>query len=90
MVRLALEAGVVRRQQGKLVAVARFAGLDEVTAYERVVRAAVTAGLSGPPGMYFPTMEPVRAVADESVIGLLADLLDAGSVGIRPRCSSTR
>lgn len=32
--------------------------------------------------MYFPTMEPVRAVADESVIGLLADLLDAGSAAI--------
>ena len=45
---------MVRRHQGKLVAVARFAGLDEVTAYEKVVRAAVVAGLSGPPGMYFP------------------------------------
>jgi hypothetical protein len=32
--------------------------------------------------MYFPAMEPVRAVADECVIGLLADLLDAGSSGI--------
>jgi len=82
LLRLALEAGVVRRQQGKLIAVARFAGLDEVTAYEKVVRAAVTAGLSGPPGMYFSAMEPVRAVADECVIGLLADLLDAASVGI--------
>ena len=30
-------------------------------------------------------MEPVRAVADECVIGLLADLLDAGSAGIPPR-----
>ena len=82
LVRLALDAGVVRRQQGKLVAVARFAALDEMTAYEKVVRAAVVAGLSGPPGMYFPAMEPVRAVADECVIGLLADLLDAGSSGI--------
>lgn len=82
LVRLAVDAGVVRRQQGKLVAVARFAALDEVTAYEKVVRAAVVAGLSGPPGVYFPAMEPVRAVADECVIGLLADLLDAGSSGI--------
>ena len=82
LVRLALDAGVVRRNQGKLVAVARFAALDEVTAYEKVVRAAVAAGLSGPPGVYFPAMEPVRAVADECVIGLLADLLDAGSAGI--------
>jgi hypothetical protein len=82
LIRLALDAGVVRRQQGRLVAVARFAGLDEVTAYEKVVRAAVSAGLSGPPGMYFPALEPVRAVADECVTGLLADLLDAGSTGI--------
>jgi hypothetical protein len=85
LVRLALEAGVVRRQQGKLVTVARFTGLNEVTAYEKVVRAAITAGLSGPPGVYFPAMEPVRAVVDECVIGLLADLLDAGSVGIPAR-----
>ena len=82
LVHLALDAGVVRRQQGKLVTVARFADLDEAAAYEKVVRAAVIAGLSGPPGVYFPAMEPVRAVADECVIGLLADLLDAGFVGI--------
>ena len=47
LVGLALEAGVVRRQQGKLVAVARFAGLDEVTAYEKVVRTAVAARTCG-------------------------------------------
>jgi hypothetical protein len=85
LVSLALDAGVVRRHEGKLVAVARFAALDEVAAHEKVVRAAVTAGLSGPPGVYFPAMEPVRAVADESVIGMLADLLDAGSAGIPAR-----
>ena len=81
LVHLALEAGVVRRKQGKLVAVARFAGLDEVAAYERVVRTAIISGLSGP-GVYFPAISPVRAVADECVIGLLADLLDAGSAGL--------
>ena len=61
---------------------ARFAVMDEVTAYEKLVRAAVVAGLSGPPGVYFPGVEPVRAVADECVVGLLADLLDAGSSGV--------
>jgi hypothetical protein len=81
LVHLALEAGVVRQKQGKLVAVARYADLDEVTAYEKVVRTAVISGLSGP-GVYFPAIEPVRAVADECVIGLLADLLDAGSAGL--------
>ena len=49
---------MVRRQQGKLVAVARFAGLDEVTAYEKVVSAAVTAGLSGPPACTSPRWNP--------------------------------
>ena len=85
LVHLALEAGVVRRHQGTLVVVARFAGLDEVTAYEKVVRAAIAAGLSGPPGMYFPGIAPVRALADECVIGLLADLLDAGHAGVPAR-----
>jgi hypothetical protein len=82
LVRLALDAGVVRRNHGRLVAVARFAAMDEVMAYQKLVRAAVLAGLSGPPGVYFPGVEPVRAVADECVVGLLADLLDAGSSGI--------
>ena len=84
LVHLALEAGVVRRHQGTLVVVARVAGLDEVTAYEKVVRAAIAAGLSGP-GMYFPGIAPVRALADECVIGLLADLLDAGHAGVPAR-----
>lgn len=74
---LALEAGVVRRKQGKLLAVARFAGLEELDAYEKVVRAAVTTGLSGPTNRYFPILEPVQAAADACVVGLLADLLDA-------------
>ena len=81
LVHLALEAGVVRRKQGKLVAVARYAGLDEVAAYAKVVRTAIVSGLNGP-GVYFPAIAPVRAVADECVIGLLADLLEAGSVGL--------
>lgn len=85
LVGLALEVGVVRRQRGKLVAVARFAGLDEVTAYEKVVWAAVRAGLSGPPGAYSHVVEPVRAVADECVLAVLADLLDAGSEGVPAR-----
>ena len=45
------------------------------------MRTAIISGLSGP-GVYFPAISPVRAVADECVIGLLADLLEAGSAGL--------
>jgi hypothetical protein len=74
---LALAAGVVRRARGRLVAVARFAALDEAAAYEKVVRAAVTAGLSPTPYWSFPALEMARAAANDAVVGLLARLLDA-------------
>jgi hypothetical protein len=74
---LALAAGVVRRVRGRLVAVARFAALDEAAAYEKVVRAAVTAGLSPTPYWSFAALEMARATANDAVIGLLARLLDA-------------
>jgi hypothetical protein len=79
---LALQAGVVRRSKGRLLAVARFAALGELEAHERVVRAAVVAGLSGPPNPFFPALAQVQTVADECVVGLLADLLDAGADGL--------
>lgn len=75
---LALAAGVVRRKQGRLVAVARFAALDESSAYEKVVRAAVAAGLSPTPYWSFSALEMARAAANDAVVGLLARLLDAG------------
>jgi hypothetical protein len=90
LVRLALDASVVRRKQGKLVAVARFAGLDEVMAYEKVVRAAVTAGLSGPPGVYFPrdgTRAGRRGRVRDRVARRPARRRFRAS---RPGCSSTR
>lgn len=82
LVRLAHEAGVVRRQQGRLVTVGRFAELDETVAYERVVRAAVAIGLSGPDGLHLPAAEQLREETDACLVGLLADLLDAGPDGL--------
>lgn len=41
LIETAVGAGIVRRQKGRLVAVARFAELDEIDAYAKMVRAAV-------------------------------------------------
>jgi hypothetical protein len=74
---LALAAGVVRRKQGRLVAVARFAALDDAAAHEKLVRAAVAAGLSPTSYWTFPALERARAAANDAVVVLLAELLDA-------------
>jgi hypothetical protein len=68
---------VVRRTRGRLVAVVRFAALDEAAAYEKVVRAAVDAGLSPPRRWSFPALEMARTAANDAVLGLLANLLAA-------------
>jgi hypothetical protein len=47
IVDLALEVGVVHRQQGRLVTSVSFAALDECAAHEKVVLAALVAGVSG-------------------------------------------
>ena len=47
---IALASGAVRRQRGRLVAVARFAGLGEVERYDKVVEAAVDPSEPGDPG----------------------------------------
>jgi hypothetical protein len=73
---LALAAGAVRRNKGRLVAVARFGTLDETAAYEKVVRAAVDAGLSPTPYWSFPALEATRAAANGAVVVLFAELLD--------------
>lgn len=45
LLHVAVESGAVRRHQGKLVAVARFPALDDVTAHDKVFRAALDSGL---------------------------------------------
>ena len=83
LVALALEAGVVRRHRGRLIAVARFAELDECAAHEKVVLAAVAAGLTGPGNSFlFPGLAELHAVVDAWAIALLADLLRHGSSGV--------
>jgi hypothetical protein len=62
--------------------VAAFAKLDDVAAHEKVVRAAVEVGLSAPSGYYIESNAPVQRVVDSSVVVVLAELLDAGSIGI--------
>jgi hypothetical protein len=82
LVTLGLAAGVVRRNRGRLVAVATFAKLDDAAAHEKVFRAAVEVGLSAPSGRYMESLAPVQRVVDSSVVVVLAELLDAGSVGV--------
>ncbi|MHA6618564.1 hypothetical protein [Pseudonocardia sp. DLS-67] len=73
---------MVRRNRGRLVSVATFAKLDEAAAHEKVVRAAVDAGLSAPSGYYMEGIASVQGVVDSSAVVVLAELLDAGSDGI--------
>jgi hypothetical protein len=82
IVHLGLNAGVVRRNRGRLVAVAKFAQLDEVAAHTKVVRAAVQAGLSAPDGYYMEGLADLQATVDSSAVVTLAELLDAESVGV--------
>ncbi|WP_219414072.1 hypothetical protein [Pseudonocardia nigra] len=83
LVDLAVDAGAVRRHRGKLVAVARFAALDECAAHEKVVVAAVGAGLSGPRRTFlFPVFGQLHGIVDEAAVGLLAQLLRAGGTGL--------
>ncbi|GAA1256612.1 hypothetical protein GCM10009609_19720 [Pseudonocardia aurantiaca] len=83
LVALALEAGVVRRHRGRLVAVARFAELDECAAHEKVVLAAVAGGLIGPANSFaLPVLAELHAVVDAWAIALLAELLRHSSSGV--------
>ncbi|MGH3568558.1 MAG: hypothetical protein ACRDRH_21540, partial [Pseudonocardia sp.] len=69
LVDIALAAGSVRRQRGRLLAVSRFAALDEVAAYEKVVRAAVS----------MPPRDPYdhSQLDDEKACALLVELVEA-------------
>jgi hypothetical protein len=83
LVDLALAAGVVRRQRDSLVAVARFAALDECAAHQKVVLAAVTTGLTGPESSAVPpAVAELHTVVHAWAVALLADLLHAGSEGV--------
>ncbi len=82
LVTLGLAAGVVRRNRGRLVAVATFAKLDDAAAHAKMFRAAVEVGLSAPSGYYMESLASVQRVVDSSVIVVLAELLDAGSIGV--------
>lgn len=71
LVDVALEAGAVRRAEGRLVAADRLAGLPPVEAYGRVVRAAFEIGLGSELGD-----------DDELAGSLLARMLDEGEAGV--------
>ncbi len=82
LVRLGLSAGVVERKAGRLVTVPAFAQLDEVAAYERVVKAAVEVGLSQL--SRFGDVFDECDLVDGSVHLILAELLDADPDGVAP------
>jgi hypothetical protein len=83
LVDLALEAGVVRRQQGRLVAVGRFAALDECAAHEKVVLAALDADSTGPGSAFLrPVFAQLDAIVHMFTTALLAELLRHGATGV--------
>ncbi|MDN5916179.1 MAG: hypothetical protein L0I76_13935 [Pseudonocardia sp.] len=73
---VAIESGVVRRQRGKLVAVARFAGLDDVAAYEKLARSAIDTALGTRRTMLFSLLGRVQELVDNCVYAYLFELLD--------------
>lgn len=74
----ALGAGAVRRHQGKLVAVSRFAKLDDLAAHGRLVEAALTSTPPDGGGL----LRQVHATLAEGRVMLLAALLHAGPDGL--------
>jgi hypothetical protein len=70
---LAHEAGVVRRQRGRLVAVASFAALDECAAHEKVALAAVSD--ERPRSSLLGAFAEFDAVAHAWTIALLVEML---------------
>jgi hypothetical protein len=80
LVDVALGAGVVRRKNGRLVAVARFAALDDCEAYEKVAFTAVAAGRSR--NSMLGAFAEFDALADAWTTALLAEMLRHGRSGI--------
>ena len=81
LVELAIDARVLRRHRGRLVAVARWRELSPVEALDRLVDAAVEAGLSGDLSLSSPWMSDVQDIIDEGVGRLLAELIDWQAAG---------
>ncbi len=81
LVELAINARVLRRYRGRLVAVERWRELSPVQALDRLVDTAVEAGLSGALSPYLPWMATVQDVVDEGVGRLLAELIDWQAAG---------
>jgi hypothetical protein len=81
LVELAIDARVLRRHRGRLVAVARWRELSPVEAIDRLVDAAVEAGLSGVLSPYLSWMDDVQDLVDEGVGRLLAELIDWQAAG---------
>ncbi|MGH3913100.1 MAG: hypothetical protein ACRDTC_06780 [Pseudonocardiaceae bacterium] len=76
LMQLAIDARVLRRHRGRLVAVARWHELSPVQVLDRLVDAAVEAGLSRIVSRYFTVLENVHDFVDEGAGRLLAELLD--------------
>ncbi|MGH3995586.1 MAG: hypothetical protein ACRDSN_24350, partial [Pseudonocardiaceae bacterium] len=78
---LAIDARVLRRNRGRLVAVARWRELSPVEAIDRLVDTAVEVGLSGALSPHLPRMAAVQDAVDEGVGRLLAELIDWQAAG---------
>lgn len=81
LVELAIDARVLRRYRGRLVAVARWRELSPVQAIDRLVDAAVEAGLCGPQSRYLSRLDVVQDFVDEGAGRVLAELLDWRAAG---------
>lgn len=75
MIELALEVGVVRRHRGKLVAVARFAALDDVEAHRTLALAALDGDIPRRPRNYLSFLAPIEDYLESSVLVHLAGRL---------------
>lgn len=72
---LGIESGAVRRYQGKLVAVTRFAELDDVAAHEKLTRAVLGSARSTPAIGIFAFLGRATEVLDDSLATHLFELL---------------
>ncbi|MDQ4117436.1 MAG: hypothetical protein M3235_10810 [Actinomycetota bacterium] len=80
ILRVALGAGAVRRHRGRLVAVGRFAGLDDLAAHEKIVAASFEVGLGG--WLPFGVFAQIDELLDTCVPALLSPLLTGGEIEV--------